>query len=596
MPYNQLTNLDYFNIKNDLITYLRANSDFTDYDYLGSVLNQLLDVLAYNTYYTSFNINMVANELFLDSATLRDNVVAIAKQLGYNPKSATAPVATVNCTLNLSNSTATSITFKAGSGFLTVFENNLYQYLLLNDVKATPSNGTVTFSNLNIYEGILNASYYTVSSTPFKITLNNAGIDISTIVVNVYESNTSTTYTTYTPMTNILTLNSSSTVYFIDETDNENYNITFGDGILGKALSVGNYIKISYLITNGDKTNSTNTFAYNGILTDQNGNNVSVGNTSVFTINPSYNGSAIETISSIKKNAPGMYGAQNRAVTADDYIAIIRTLYSSIADVYAYGGEKANPPQYGKVFIVIKPSNANSLTSYTKNLLQTQLKSYSVASIVPQIVDASILYIELTSKIFYNQNLTTKNSDSIRTGVIQNVENYIKTSNIEKFGGKFRFSKFSSTIDSSEPSISSNLTTIALRKDFYPSLNNSTYYELCYYNEFFYDPLIPTIYSSGFTVQQYPNYTCYMQDNNGIVFLYRIDATTGNKITVNSNIGTVNYTTGEIRIYNLTIIKGTFSDNRIQLRANPKINDIQAVREMFLQVDIPNSTFTVVQD
>ena len=596
MPYNQLTNLDYFDIKNALRDYLRANSSFTDYDFEGSVLTNLLDVLAYNTYYTAFNTNMVANEMFLDSATLRENVVARAKELGYVPNSAIAPKATVSCTLKLASTAPTTAIFKRGSGFISVFENNLYQYVLLDDVKSPVNNGYVTFNNIDVFEGNVVTTYTTVGSTSPVITLTNIGVDVSTIRVKVYAQKNSTSYEIYTPATNILTVTPDSKVYFVSEIEDENYRITFGDGVFGKKVTTGNYIEISYLVTNGDKTNSSKNFVYNGQLTDENSVFIAVVESSTMTENASYGGSGIETIDSIKRNAPAMYGTQNRAVTSEDYSAIIRRIYPSVADIYTFGGEEANPPEYGKVKIVIKPSNTAKLTTYTKRDLEKQIKSFCVGSVVPEIMDPSILYIELTSKIFFDPNLTNKTGDAIRTGAIQNIENYIKLSDVEKFGGKFRYSRTVSAIDSSDRAVRSNLTSVTLRKDFYPSLNNSAYYELCFNNAFDYNCEEPTLQSTGFVIQQYPNYTCFLQDMDGKVILYRIDSQTGTHITINSNLGTINYEKGEIKLYDLNIIKGSFNDNKIQIRLRPKSNDINAVRETFLQVDIPSSTFSVVQE
>jgi hypothetical protein len=596
MPYNQLTNLDYFDIRNALRDYLRANSDFTDYDFEGSVISNLLDVLAYNTYYTAFNTNMVANESFLESSTLRDNVVSIAKQLGYSPRSSTAARAVVNCSITFTNTSEQTAVFKSGSGFLTTIDNVLYQYILRDDVKASIIGNVASFTNLNIYEGIPLQQSYTVGNRPPKIVLNNKGIDVKSIKVNVYDSLSASNFIPYTAAENILEVNPLSEVYFISEGEDENYTITFGDGVLGKQLTPGQYVVIQYSITSGSDSNNAKSFVFNGLIEDTNGQNTFViNNISIGLVDQSNGGTPIESIESIKKNAPAMFGTQNRAVTADDYTAIVRRVYPSIADVYAYGGEDANPPEYGKVKIVIKPDNTDYLTSYTKNRIQQELRKFSVASVIPEIVDPSIIYIELTSKIYYNKSATNRTPDEVRKLAIQNIENYIKNSDTEKFGGKFRYSRFVSAIDNSESSIRSNLTTIAMRKDFYPSLNNSSYYELCFSNAFDYDCDELALTSTGFIVQEYPNYTCYMEDRDGKVILYRYD-TYGTKQVLDNEIGTINYSTGEIKLYNLTIIKGSFNDDKIEVRLRPQYNDITAKREIFLDVDIANSTFTIIQE
>ena len=597
MPYNQLTNLDYFEIRNSLRDYLRANSDFTDYDFEGSVFSNLLDLLAYNTYYTAFNTNMVANEMFLDSATLRDNVISIAKQLGYTPRSATAPEADINCTIDVSSTgTLNSLVFKRGSGFITTIDNGLYQYILQDDAKAAVNSNQAVFENLKIYEGTLIKQYLTVGSNVPEVILDNVGIDVSTIRVNVYDSSTSTTFNIYTMSENILTLSPASQVFFVTEVEDENYKVSFGDGILGKNLTPGQYVEVTYMVTAGEVTNSARVFTFNGIVEDENGVIFGINNVSVTVNSASYGGASIETVDSVKRNAPSLFGTQNRAVTSADYEAICRRIYPSIADVYSFGGEESIPPEYGKVKIVIKPSNAAFLTSFTKRQIQNEIKKFSVGSVTPEIIDSSILYIELKSKIYFQSSLTNKKPDAIRSAIIKNVESYLKNSDTEKFGGKFRYSRLVSAIDSTDKSVRSNLTQIIMRKDFYPSLNNKAYYELCFNNPFDYDNDELALTSSGFVVQEYPNFTSYIEDRDGKIVLYRLDSQTGTKIILNSNIGNINYVTGEIEMFDVTIIKGSFDDNRIEVRLRPQFNDIIAIREMFLDVDIAKSTFTIIQE
>ena len=597
MPYNQLTNLDYFEIRNSLRDYLRANSDFTDYDFEGSVFSNLLDLLAYNTYYTAFNTNMVANEMFLDSATLRDNVISIAKQLGYTPRSATAPEADINCTIDVSSAgTLNSLVFKRGSGFITTIDNGLYQYILQDDAKAAVNGNQAIFENLKIYEGTLIKQYLTVGSNAPEVILDNVGIDVSTIRVNVYDSSTSTTFNIYTLSENILTLSPASQVFFVTEVEDENYKVSFGDGTLGKNLTPGQYVEVTYMVTAGEVTNSARVFTFNGIVEDENGVIFGINDVAVTVNSASYGGASIETVDSIKRNAPSLFGTQNRAVTSADYEAICRRIYPSIADVYSFGGEESNPPEYGKVKIVIKPSNAAFLTSFTKRQIQNEIKKFSVGSVTPEIIDSSILYIELKSKIYFQSSLTNKKPDAIRSAIIKNVESYLKNSDTEKFGGKFRYSRLVSAIDSTDKSVRSNLTEIIMRKDFYPSLNNKAYYELCFNNPFDYDNDELALTSTGFVVQEYPNFTSYIEDRDGKIVLYRLDSQTGTKIILNSNIGNINYVTGEIQMFDVTIIKGSFDDNRIEVRLRPQFNDIIAIREMFLDVDIAQSTFTIIQE
>ena len=599
MPYNQLTNLDYFDIKVALRDYLRANSDFTDYDFEGSTLGQLLDVLAYNTYYTSFNANMVVNETFLDSATLRDNVVAIAKQLGYTPRSSVASSAAVSCSLTLQGTTLPSTVFlRRGNAFLTNVDEKLYQYVILDDVQANvlPDN-TVSFNNLKIYEGTFVTNTYTVGSGVFNVILNNANIDVSTIRVRVFDSPSASIYERYVLSDNILNTTPSSPVFFINEIEDENYKLIFGDGVFGKKLTTGQVVEVSYLVTNADATNGASIFNYSGVVSDVSGNsNFIVQVNNITTITKAFGGSGIESIDSIKINAPAMYGAQNRAVTAVDYSAIVKRVYPNIADIIAYGGENADPPEYGKVKISIKPTNSAYISSYTKKIILDELRKYSVASVIPEIVDASIIYVELYSNIFYNQSVTNLSADSLKTKIIENIAKYIASSDTEKFGGKFRYSKIVGVVDSSDRSIKSNLTTILMRKDFYPSLNNNAYYELCFNNPFLNDSTTNAMSSTGFVVQKYPSYTVYLEDRSGKIVLYRLDSQTGEKIVLNQNQGIINYVTGEIQVFDLNIIKGTFSDNRIEIRVKPEYNDIIAKREIFLDIDIDHSSFTLIQE
>ena len=601
MAYNQLTSLDYFEIRNALRDYLRANSDFSDYDFEGSTLGMLLDVLAYNTYYTSFNANMLVNESFLDSATLRDNVVSLAKQLGYTPRSAVAASSAVNLNVTLTgNNLPQSVFLRRGNAFLTNVNETLYQYVLLDDVQANvlPDN-TVNFENLKIYEGTYITNRYTVPAYTgsYSVVLQNSNIDTSTIRVNVFESANSSSFEKFFQSDNILNVGGNSPTYFVTEVEDENYKVTFGDGIFGKKLIAGQVIEISYLTTNAAATNGASVFTYNGVITDVAGTgSFTTTVNSVTSLTKAFGGEDIESIDSIKRNAPASFGAQNRAVTSLDYEAIIRRIYPAIADVISYGGEEENPPEYGKVKVAIKPRNLNFLSSYTKGLILQELKKYSVAAITPEIVDPSIIFVELSSRIFYDQSQTNLTSDQVKQKIIANLTNYINLSDTEKFGGKFRYSKAISTIDASDTSIRSNLTDIRMRKDFYPSLNNSAYYEFCFNNPFDDDIDVQTLVSTGFVVQQYPNFIVYIEDRDSKVVLYRLDPQTGDKIILNAEQGEIDYAKGDVRLYDLRIIKGSFLDNKIEIRLKPQYNDIVAKRQVYLDVDIEKSSFTLIQE
>lgn len=596
MPYTQVSNLDFNDIKIALKDYLKSQSDFTGYDFEGSVWSTLLDVLAYNTYYTAFNTNMVVNELFLDSATLRDNVVSIAKQLGYTPKSAVAPQAKVSCQINFTGTAPSTITLKQGTGFTTIYDGDLYEYVAVDDLTVPVISGVANFTNIPIYEGTVVKSSYTINTAlkNQKFVIQNVGLDVSSIRVKVFDTISSTAYRIFEYSNNILDVNSESAVFFVEEVEDENYQIFFGDGVLGKKLVNGNLVEVTYLITNASATNGSRQFTFAGVLQDINGvTNYPFQIASVTTTSPSSGGEEIESISKIKFNAPKYFGTQDRAVTAQDYAAIVRNVYPAISDIITYGGENEVPPEYGKVKIVIKPKNTSSLSALTKRDIIQKLKSYMVGSVIPEIKDPSILYLELISNISFSKSRTTSSAEEIKKKVIQSVEKYLAQSDVEKFNGKFRLSKIIGTIDNADQSINSNDTRVVMRKDFYPALNSTFYYELCYQNEFDDDCDGPTIQSTGFVVSEYPNFTCYVEDRDGVIVLYRLDSLTGEKIVLNDALGKVDYTKGEVMMYNLTIIKGSFNDNRIELRVRPKNSDINSLREAYIDVDIAQSKFTV---
>ena len=598
MPYTQVSNLDFKQIKTSLKEYMRAQSDFTDYDFEGSTLSVLLDTLAYNTYYTAFNTNMVVNELFIDSATLRDNVVALAKQLGYRPKSATSPTAYISFTVTYTNATTdTELILKKGTGFTATYDNNVYNYVVLDDVKAQVANGVATFTDVAVNEGtqLTNTFVINSASKSQRFILDNKNIDTNTIRVKVFPTGGSFNEP-YLVADNILGVDGTSKVFFLDEIEDERYEILMGDGVLGKKLENNARIEVSYLITSGPESNGVRTFVFSGVL--ENPNNVSPSSFSV-TINSTVaaaGGEEIESTAKIKYTAPKAYGTQERAVTADDYEAIVRKVYPATSDIIIFGGEDQEPPQYGKVFIVLKPTDASYLTSLTKNKIVADLKKYVVASVEPQIVDPSILYVEMNSKIYYNSLITDQTPTQIRDKVIGSIQSYIDTSDTEKFNGKFRYSKFVGVIDDADKSINSNLTSLTMRKDFYPSLNSTFYYEVCFQNSFDEDCDDPVLSSTAFRVTEYPNFDVYVEDRSGKIVLYRLDTVTGEKVVLDNDIGDIDYVRGELKMYNLTIIKGSFFDNRISVRVKPLSNDIKAMREVYLDVDVANSSFTAYKE
>ena len=598
MPYTQVANLDFEDIKVALKDYMRAQTDFTDYDFEGSALSNLIDVLAYNTYYTAFNTNMVVNELFIDSATLRDNVVAIAKQLGYRPKSATAPTAYVSFNVTYTNPTTdTELILKKGTGFISSYDNNVYQYVVIDDVKAQVINDVATFTNVEIREGTQLVNTFTVNTSlkNQRFILDNQNIDTNTIRVKVYPTGGSFSEP-YLVADNILGVDGNSKVFFLDEIEDERYEILIGDGILGKKLENNARIEVSYLTTSGPESNGVRTFVFSGVLENPQGVSPTAFTTSITSTTASAGGEEIESTQKIKYTAPKAYGTQDRAVTAQDYEAIVRQVYPATSDIIIFGGEDQDPPEYGRVFIALKPKDASYLTSLTKNQIIEELKKYVVASVEPKLIDPSILYVELTSKIYYNRESTDQTPAQIRDKAIGGVQSYLDTSDTEKFNGKFRYSKMVGVIDDADKSINSNLTEVTMRKDFYPSLNSTFYYEVCFQNAFDVNCDDPILSSTGFRVTEYPNFDVYVEDRGGKIVLYTLDSVTGEKVVLDSDIGDIDYVKGELKMYALTIIKGSFFDNRISLRVKPLSNDIKAVREVYLDVDVANSSFTAYKE
>lgn len=598
MPYTQVANLDFNEIKAALKDYLRVNSDFTDYDFEGSALATLIDTLAYNTYYTAFNANMTVNEMFIDSASLRDNVVSLAKQLGYRPKSTVSPTANVNLAVAYSAPTVdTSLTLKAGTGFVSSFDNTLYQYAVTRDVLGQVINGVVNFDGLELKEGAMLTNTYTFNSalSNQRFILDNPGIDTSTIQIKVYPSAVATIFKEYKLSENILEAKPSSEIYFLEEVSEQRYEVLFGDGVLGRKLENGEKIEISYLVTAGAESNGAKTFTFSGTLVNQTGNNPATVVATVSTVSVATGGTAAESVDKIKFTAPKMFAAQDRAVTAGDYGAIVRNLYPSVSDIIVYGGEDAEPPAYGKVFIAVKPEDAARLTSVTKEEIRGKLKEYRVAAITPELIDPSILYVEVNSRIFFDSSKTELTKTQIRDNAISEFQSYINTSNTEKFNGKFRYSKAVAVIDNSDISINSNLTSVKMRKDFFAQINSTSFYEVCYQNAFL-DDDDPVVSSTGFVVTEYPTFTVYLEDRLGKMILYRLDGITGEKVLLDDNVGDVDYAKGEIKLYDVTIIKGTFGDNRIELRVRPLENDIVAKREVYLDVDVAKSSFAAFSE
>ena len=608
------SNLDFNQVKTSLKEYLKANSTFTDYDFEGSNLSYIIDVLAYNTYITSYNANMVANEVFIDSATLRENVVSLARNIGYVPKSRKAATATVSFFVDCSDITPTpsSITLKAGPVAATsgTFGNQSFVFSIVSDITVPVLDGIANFDEISIYQGSLLTSTFTFSSqTPNqKFILPNAGIDTSLIKVVVRPNEQSSSKTNYTTQDSLFDLDSESKVYFLQEIEDERYQLFFGDGIFGKKLTENNFIKADYIISNGDAGNGVSQFEFAGNLSyERNGLDYTVtsGVSLITTDVTSTGGENIETVESIKKFAPRIYASQNRALTANDYETLIPTrIYQETESVSVFGGEELIPPQYGKVFISIKPKTGDFLPNLIKENIRTKLKKYAVAGIVPEILDLKYLYIEVDSKIYYNTNLANTGA-SVSSIVSQNANKYAESSEMNKYGARFAYSKFLNIIDQSSEAITSNITTVQMRRDLRAALNSLAEYSVGFGNAFYiksmdgYNIKSSAFRISGFTEDVYLSDIPNTNRENGSLFLFTLPSPASTTPTiVRRNVGSIDYKKGIITINPINVLSGKIKDGQtiIELSACPASNDVIGLQDLYLQLDISTSNFETVVD
>ena len=607
MPLVNFSNLDFDQIKTSIQDYLKANSNFTDYDYEGSNLSTIIDLLAYNTYITSYNANMVTNEVFIDSATLRENVVSLARNIGYVPRSRKAAKATVSFFVDVSSTTAVTLTLKAGLVLTTSsrFGNTNYTFSIPSDITVpVDSTGTAFFNDIDVYEGTFVQQTFTVSSRipDQRFTLTNAGIDSSLITVNVKESATSTVQRKYRQSDSLFDITSTSPIYFLQEVSDERYELLFGDGVFGVKPEEPNFIEVNYIICNGENGNNLSNFSFSGSLVDNNGSVVTNGISVVTTNQSSYGGKAIESVNSVKKYATQIYASQNRAVTASDYEAIVPNIYAETESVSAFGGEDLTPPAYGKVFISIKPYNDIFLSSAIKQNIQSALKKYSVAGIVPEIVDLKYLYIETSSNVYYNTNLAP-DAATVKTIVSENIVSYSDSTQLNKFGARFKYSKFQKIIDDSHESITSNITTVGMRRDMEARPNQFAEYEICFGNRFHIKRTAGyNIKSSGFRVSGI-NDTVYFGDTpdasleKGSVFLFKLDAP-NEPVVVKRNVGSIDYKKGEIKLNPINILSTTVNRGTplVEISAIPYSNDVIGLQDLYLQLDNSNVTINMVAD
>jgi len=591
-----VSDYDFEAIKSNLKGFLQGQTEFQDYDFEGSSLNILLDVLSYNTHYMAYLANMATNEIYLDSADIRNNIVSLAKMIGYTPSSPKAPQANIDIIIN--NASGTSITMAKGTVFTTSVDGTSYQYITNSDFTTTPVAGVYKFSSVPILEGTLVQFKYTFDSTDSdqKFILPSNKVDTSTLQVRVQNSSDDTSIETYALAGGYNNVTTNTKVYFLQEGRDGRYEIYFGDGTNGKSLEDGNIIILDYIVTNKGISNGASSFQLQGTIGG-------FSDVTISTVSASQGGVAGETDDSIKLNAPLQYAAQDRAVTTTDYESLVKSIYPNALSVSAWGGEDDETPRYGIVKIGVKAASGSTLTETTKADIVNKLKPYNVASVVPQIVDPEITSVLLTSTVKYNTSGTTKSSDTLKSEIISSLTNY-NTNTLQKFDSIYRHSKVTGLIDGTDNSILSNITTVKIRKSFTPTIAASNKYAIYFRNALFnphagHNMAAGGILSStGFKVTGSDNEMFFDDDGNGNVRRYFLSS--GIRTYVNDSQGTINYSTGEIILNSLNVasisnIRGVTS-TLIEITITPLSNDIVPVRDQIVEIDIANSNITVTAD
>ena len=593
----EISDFDFDSIKANLKTFLQSQSEFQDYNFEGSGFSILLDTLAYNTHYLGFNANMLANEMYLDSADIRKNIVSLAKMLGYTPTSVRTPVANINIAVN--DGTGNSITMTKGTTFTSTVDGIGYQFITNSDITITPINGVYNFSSVSIYEGTPVSFRYVVDTndTDQKFIIPSSLADTSTLVVKVQNSSVDTTTFTYSLANGLQNVSNLTKAYFLQEAEDGKFEVYFGDGIIGTSLIDGNIVILEYIVTNATGANGAATFSATSTISGFSDLTITVNSVA-------QGGTSAESKESIRFNAPLNYAAQNRAVTTTDYETIVKSIYPNAQSVSAWGGEDEENPVYGTVKIAIKSLSGSSLTAITKASIVTQLKKYNVASVRPVIVDPETTTILLTSYVKYDQKSTTKTAENLKTDIVSSLTNYNNTT-LQKFDSIFRYSKILRLIDDADTSIVSNITTLKIRKTFTPILESSTRYDIYFRNPVYnpvegYNALNGGILeSSGFKI--YGDSTnVYFLDDDGLGNVRRYRLTGSVKIYNATPQGTINYLTGQITLNSLNVsdvedIRGELS-TAIELTIKPNSNDIVPVRDQILNIDIANSAIIVEPD
>jgi len=598
MSFNQFTNLDFGDLRTQIKDYLRANSQFTDFDFEGSNFSVLIDLLAYNSYITAYNSNMAVNEMFLDSATLRENVVSLARNIGYLPRSKRSSRALVNFSVDMSQTNAKTVKLLAGQVALGAVVNGNYIFSIPEDI-VTPVNvdGIATFDNLQIYEGVyLTTTFIVDESQPNqRFILPNIGVDTTTIRVKVTNQVTEV----YNQYDTLLNIGKDSRIFLIQEVADTKYEIRFGDNIIGKKPSNGSRIEISYIVTNGFLGNGASNFTFSGRLLDNNLLDITTGISLLLTQSKSENGDSIESMDSIKYFAPKVYASQYRAVTSNDYKSLIPYIYPNVESVNSYGGDELDPPEYGKVFISIKPRNGTFLSEITKQNILSTIRKYSIAGIKPEIVDLSYLFVELDVATYYNVNLLT-NPEIVKTKVINTLTSYANSKDVNSFGGRFKYSKVVGLIDDCDKSITSNITKVKMRRDLNPELDTFATYELCFGNQIHTKSGGYSVKSTGFYINGVSDLV-YIADapsssdkNSGIIFFFKLENNL--PVIIKNNAGTINYKRGEILLDVVNITSSVLANGLIEVQAIPESNDIIGLQDLYLQLDVQKSVVNIIED
>jgi len=617
MSLINFTNLDFNQIKQSLKDYLQSNSDFTDYDFEGSNLSTILDVLAYNTYITSYNANMISNEVFIDSATLRENVVSLARNIGYVPRSKKSSRAFINFFVDISSVSPTpaNLTLKAGPVASTSgqFNGQSFVFGIPEDKTVSVIDGIASFDDIEVFEGsYLSQSFVYSTRNPFqKFILPNSGIDLDSLVVTVRPSIDSSVSVTYSRQDNLFdsdtgsVISGTSNIYFIQEVESERYEIIFGDGVFGKQLQDGNIIEVSYITTNGSDGNGVSNFTFSGSISYVR-NSIEIFVTSGISLlsSPisSSGGESIESVDSIRKYAPQIYATQNRALSANDYEVLIpNKIYPETESISVFGGEDLVPPQFGKVFISIKPRNGDFVPNLIKQNIKRDLKKYSVAGIVPEILDLKYLFIETNSNVYYNTNLAPSAS-FVSTKIQRDLTSYAESSELNRYGARFKYSKFLKVIDQSHESVTSNITTVEMRRDLRLAISEVAEYAIDFGNQFHIKSMNGfNIRSSAFRVVNISS-DVYLFDvprsdgKTGQIGLFSLTAGSSTPVIQRRNIGIINYEEGRITLDPINIVSGKVKDGVqiMEISVSPESNDVIGLQDLYLQLD--RSTVDMVVD